>query len=496
MRIRALSTACCAALTASTAGAAPAVETSAGSSPAAEATTALAAPASDAPLRPPRGHTAAAVAGEPRPGDESGRTDQLDPGDSAFRMVARGALFVPKLAVGLALSPVRGLVWADDRYDLSALYYRTFFNADRTIGLFPTATYESGLGVSAGARFEDRDLFGAHESLALQATTGAVSGEAYRAGLLASFRTGDRLSRRLQLGLEASFDRRPADPFYGIGDGDLVMQPASPIDPRVDPAAVETWHRYQEDRIALHADSHVASDLHVLATGELTQLRFEPSTEGLPIDQVYDPPGLVGFETGARHVYGELEVRWDSRRSISVWEPHYAHAAGSLAAALVGRVQGLDGAADFWRYGVELQHDWELAKGPRVLAMRFHGEGVTGSLDQVPFTELPALGGSAFLRGYSYERFRDRVAAVGSVQYEWTLSHLVDAYLFSDVGRVFSSLDGITAQGMRVGYGIGLDLHDDQGAFRAEGSLASSIDGGVFLTLSFNPALDARPRWR
>jgi hypothetical protein len=472
--IVAVGSACCAVLAASTASAEPL----ASAEPAAEQ------------------HTAASVAGDRRPGDESGRTDPPDPGDSAWREVARGALFVPKLALELVLSPVRGLVWADDRYDLTEVYYRTFFNADRTIGVFPTATYDSGFGVSAGARLEDRNLFGAHESLALQATTGALSGETYRAGLLASLHTGDRLSRWLHLGLDANLDRRPSDPFYGIGNGDVAMRPASPIDPRVEAAAVETEHRYQEERIALSADVHPAGHLQALARSELTQLRFAPSTEGPPIDEVYDPAGLVGFQTGVRHLDSELEVRWDSRRSVSLWEPHDVRTAGSLAAAFVGRVDGLDGAASFWRYGVELQHDWEIAKGPRVLAVRFHGEGVTGSLDQVPFTELPALGGGAFLRGYAFERFRDRVAAFGSLQYAWGISHLVDAYLFSDAGRVFSSLDDLTAHDMRLGYGVGLELHDDQGAFRAEASLASSIDGGVFLTLSFNPAFDARPRWR
>jgi len=120
---------------------------------------ARASPVTDVVQPPPRGHTAADVAGAPRPGHESGRTDRVDPGDSALRVVARDALFVPKLALEIALSPVRGLVWADDRYDLGGLYDRTFFNADRTIGLFPTATYESGLGFSAGARFEDLDVF-------------------------------------------------------------------------------------------------------------------------------------------------------------------------------------------------------------------------------------------------------------------------------------------------------------------------------------------------
>jgi hypothetical protein len=447
------------------------------------------------PRPAPRELTAADVQDALLPGDESGQITDLDRGDSAFRVAARGTLFIPKLVMAAALSPVRGAIWAEDRYRLEELYYRVFYNADRTIGLFPTGTYTSGFGVAAGVGFVDRRLSDQHESLALEATTGAITGETYRVGVLGSFRTGQRISSWLQLGLDANFNRRPADPFYGIGNGDLAQMASSPIDPRNDATAVETYHRYQEARLAVVGDARVIDDLHVLGTGALTELRFGRSTTGTPIDAVYSTPDLVGFDAGVRHAYGEIELRWDTRRPATRWEPPGVHAAGSLVSAVAGRVHRLDDGPDFWRYGVELQHYWRIAKGPRSVAVRFHGDGVSGSRSEVPFTELPMLGGSSFLRGYPFERFRDRVAAFGSVQYQWDLSHLFDAYLFTDVGRVFPALDQLTARGMRVGYGVGLEFHSDQG-FWLEGSVASSIDGGLVLSLSFNPILDSKERWR
>jgi Omp85 superfamily domain len=438
--------------------------------------------------------TAADVRTAPLPGQEGGQL-QPDPGDSALRVIGRGILFVPKLAIELVLSPVRGVIWADDRYRLEDAYYRLFYNDDRTIGLFPTGTYTSGFGFSAGAGFIDSQLFGAHESLTLQATTGAITGDTYRMGLLGSLRSGERFSRWLQLGIDAGFERRPAEPFYGIGNGDLVAPTGAPIDPQTNATAVETYHRYQEARIAVVGDARVLDSLHVLGTGALTQLRFARSTTDAPIDEVYAPERLVGFMTGVRHAYGELELRWDTRRRATEWEPRDVHSIGSLAAAFAGRVHRLDGGADFWRYGVELQHNWRLARGPRVLTVRLRGTGVTGQRDEVPFTELPALGGGSFLRGYQYLRFRDRVTAFGTIQYQWDLSHLVDAYLFTDTGRVFPSLDELTVHGMRLGYGIGLELHGD-GGFLLEGTLASSIDGGVFVSVSLNPVLDQKERWR
>ena len=443
---------------------------------------------------PARDYTAAEVSHAQAPGAESGRIDD-ESGDSWLRVAGRTGLFVPKLAVVVALSPVRGLVWVNDRYQLEQLYFRVFFNADRTIGLYPTATYESGFGASAGARFVDRDVFGQLEHFAIAATTGAVTGEPYREEFLASFNTGHRLGRHLVLGIEANFNRRPSDPFYGIGNGDLVSQPSRVIDPVMDPTAFETYLRYQEERVAMSSDVRVFDHVHVLASGALTELAFSRSASGVPIDMVYDSAGLVGFTTGVRHLYGELELRWDTRRRVSQFEPKGVHSSGSLVAAFAGRVDQLDGGADFWRYGCELQHFFRIAKGPRALVLRFHGEGVTGSLDQVPFVELPELGGGAFLRGYPFERFRDRVAAFGSVQYEWDVSHLADAYIFADAGRVFRSLDNVGFSDMRLGFGIGAEVHSDVG-FLFEATIASSIDGGVFLSASFNPVLDARARWR
>ncbi|HET7503128.1 MAG TPA: BamA/TamA family outer membrane protein [Kofleriaceae bacterium] len=439
--------------------------------------------------------TAAGVAGDPPPGEESGRRDEIDPGDSAGRQIARGVLWLPKVLFELAMAPIHAAVWAEDRYQLTHLYVRTFFNKDQSIGLYPTASYETAVSADVGARFIHKNLFGSHELLSLHARTGALFGDGYREAALGTFRTGDLL-HRVQLGIDASYDRRPADPFYGIGNGDLAPSPEAPIDPRRDDRAIETYHRYRELRLAILGEVHATDELRVRTSGSVTDLRFARSDSGAPIDSVYDSAGLVGFDTGVRHAYGELEVRWDSRRRISRWEPPDLHAGGSLISAFAGRDHRLTGdGIEFWRYGLDLQHFWRIARGPRVVVARVHGEGITGERDEIPFTQLPTLGGALYLRGYPSGRFRDRVAGFGTLQYEWDVSHFIDAYVFTDVGRVFPSLEDVTWSGLRAGYGIGLELHSDRG-FLLEGSLASSIDGGVVVSLSLNPVLDTRPRWR
>src|SRR5213078_3680983 len=150
--------------------------------------------------------TAADVAGAPVAGDESGRTDPVDD-DSVARQGLRGALFVPKVAVNLALSPARLSAWAYDRYHLDELYYRVFFNDARTIGVIPSASFTSGFGINAGARFVDRDLFGAREQLTIAAGIGGRYQQVYKVAV----QSGDRLGR-VAVELDGQYELRPKDP--------------------------------------------------------------------------------------------------------------------------------------------------------------------------------------------------------------------------------------------------------------------------------------------
>jgi hypothetical protein len=396
--------------------------------------------------------------------------------------------------IDTAMQPVRGGLWAFDRFQLEDLYYRVFFNASRTIGVIPTAGYDYGYGIDGfygGARFVDRDVLGRREHLAITAATGAM----YRQLYAAEIRSGERFDR-IGLALDAGFEQHPQDSFYGVGNGDLVEMPATPIDARTMDVAWRAAYRQQRARIALLADSRVWSSLHVRGGGAVSDVELSPSDHGTPIDVGYDTRGLVGWN-GERFAYGELELRWDSRHAVTPYEPSSVFSSGSLLAVFGGRQHAFDAGHDFWRYGFDAQRYVRIGWGPRVIALRVHGDAVGGSRADVPFTELPRLGGLTYLRGYPLDRFRDRVAAFGSAEYQWDLALRVQASLFVDVGRVYDSLDAISAEHLRVGYGLALEAHTHQ-SFVMQFGLASSIDGGIRFDLGFNPVtqLDDRVRRR
>jgi len=427
--------------------------------------------ADDAP--PPRDEPSAAeVESAPVPGTESGRTDPADH-DSVLRDIGQGALFVPRVAVEVALSPVRASVWALDRFQLVDRFKRIFFDDSETYGLYPTLVLDQSYGLTVGGRFVHRNLFGEHEHLALRAGTG---GE-YRAQASAGVRSGERFGERTQLELRGEFERRPADAFYGIGntEGSMVA-----------------YHREELFRASTRVDMRAISALHVRAAAALTDIAYADSSDGPPIEMIYTTSSLTGWP-GTRNLYGELELRWDSRRVSTPFAGHHVIDAGSLLAVYAGPVHPLDGGVDYWRYGGEAQQFLQLGAGPRALATRLYAEGVTGATQDIAFTQLPELGGKTHLRGYPRDRFRDRFAAVGSLEYLWDLGNYPMASLFIDVGRVFPSPRDIEPTNLRVGYGFSLQLHDVR-RFIASVSIASSIDGGVFFNLAFDPVFDIEPR--
>lgn len=426
-----------------------------------------------APPCPPAELSAADVESAPVPGQESGRADP-ETGDSLARTLGRGALFVPKLAIAGTLAPVRASVWAYERYHLHHRALQLLFNDAETIGVYPVAQLESQYGLNVGARFVHRDLFGAREHLGLHAGTGGR----FRQIASAAVRSGERFGP-LELELAGDYEQRPRDAFYGIGNAQMIADRDG-----------ETRFREQLVRTTMVGDLRVAGPLHLRASAAVADFTFARSEDGAPIDEVYPRESLVGFD-GFRQTYGELEVRWDRRRAASSWDADSVRATGSLLSAFAGRITALD--ADYYRVGADLQHFITLGRGPRVLSLRFYGEAVSGDLDEVPFTQLPRLGGKTLLRGYALDQFRDRVAAMASTEYAWDLNRYLSASAFVDAGRVFPSLREVAIEDVRVGYGVAIEAHSRR-SFLLRASLASSIDGGVFVDVAFDPVFDLGPR--
>jgi hypothetical protein len=351
-----------------------------------------------------------------------------------------------------------------------------------------------------GARFIYRELFGTEGKLQARASYGGQ----YRQLYSAKATTGHLFGDRFEAELEGAFEIFPKSRFFGIGNEDDISAPPAPgmlIDPFADETAVKTRYRHDDYRVELTLAFALWRHLSLRGSGAYKHRAFDEDATlrsgEVDIFEAYDRMQLVGYDSGLSTLYPEAELVWDSRRTTSRYISGANPGTGSKIGLFAGYAFGLsDDPSAHWRYGIDLQHHLNLFAGDRYLVLRAYLEGVTGSIDDVPFVDLPRLGGRTFLRGYDRDRFRDRIATLGTVEYNFPLAGNISGYLFTDVGRVYRAYEDIdidSVEDFHVGFGGGIQMHTAN-TFIARASLASSIDGGLFVGVSFDPVFDTRSR--
>ena len=112
-------------------------------------------------------------------------------------------------------------------------------------------------------------------------------------------------------------------------------------------------------------------------------------------------------------------------------------------------------------------------------------ESVLGHQAEIPFNELPRLGGPRRLRGYNLDRFRDKHSAVATVEYRWPVHEFVQAVGFFDAGSVGVDYPSLfEPRGLRFGGGGGFILGDRETSLFA---LEVAYGDGVQLLLTSDP---------
>jgi hypothetical protein len=413
-----------------------------------------------------------------------------------YRWIPRVIFFVPRWTFWLAMQPLRFVAWGYEK--TQAQLKGALFSVDQVYGIYPVAGYSTDYGVSLGARFVHRNLFGRKERLKLSADFG---GE-FRQGYAIQVSSGERVAKRFSASLELRYQRRPGERFFGIGNEDEIsMVPSTPIDPQMSDAAIGS--RFREDivRVTTHLDTLLVGNLTLRATGAWAKRDFANPDDGIGAEIVdrYDTSRLIGFDTGVNNLYVEAELIYDSRRQTNKYIAAVMDATGWYASLYTGRAKGLgDDTTDFMRYGGEVQRLIDLYAGSRVLTLRAMVDGVGGTDGRtdgkISFIDLPRLGGPDFLRGYPRDRFRVKTVALLTAEYGWDLGNYFGGYLFVDAGRALHEIGDINElRSYHTGFGGGVEMRTyNSFLFRAQ--LAASRSGDVFFELALSPAFGRRER--
>ena len=339
--------------------------------------------------------------------------------------------------------PFRGAYTLEARYGVASKVKSVFYNDAETAGVLPSASFLNGFGLNLGAKAFHNDLAGNGERVSLSASYGGeVSGSAQLKVELPEL-TGGRTYQRLRLRGELNPDLL----FAGIGNGTGV---GSGLDPR----ASRTQTRYQQRRLLglLEAGVVLGPPTRRLRVGVSlihNQRRFDAlddSQAGVSVDKVYDTAAIVGFEDGFSLTEGTLDIELDLLDQPGI------NASGAVVRAFAGGAPQV-GEFGFYHWGAEVVLTKALWLPGRVLAVRLVHEGVVADGGDIPFTDLPRLGGAGLLRGYVRDRFRDELSAVATAEYHYPIHANAAGALYLEAGKVARTYDEL------VGIGLPTDWH-------------------------------------
>jgi hypothetical protein len=392
---------------------------------------------------------------------------------------ARALLVVPRLAVATVAMPLRAGMGFYERHHISERAIDIFFDDTRTFGVYPGISFESGTSIGFGVRVVHRNLFGT----GVRFKGAADGGGEHQRRLDASVGSAALFGAPVWLHLRGGWQHQARAPFYGIGDR------REPF-PTGDTSPARHFQQTVK-RTQLSLDTNPAGPLFGKVEATFVSRRFSPNPDTLESDEgaamaLETLPGWRGTDV----FYAEVQVGLDTVEVASPYLPASSPSRGTRLLLFGGPAFGVDGdLTRYLRYGFEARRYFDLHAGDRVLMLRGYAEGVTAG--SVPFTDLPRLGGPQQLRGFTRDRFRDRLAVLGTAEYRYPIWQELGAFLFVDAGRVLSGADQLdrlarAPERLRVGGGGGLEKHGGN-RFRMRGQIAGSADG-LFFELSFQPA--------
>lgn len=399
------------------------------------------------PTAPAAPQSPSTPAQAPPPDEARGYADPpgTEPEDVAL-FLPRVILGVPRYALRAVFYPVTKLVAFLDRHAVVERVVDVLYNDERTAAIVPKLSIDTFFGPTLGVEAFHEDLAGHGEEGAIDVVFGGRFEQAYQL----SFRADRFGGTHLWLESLARFEIEPALLFQGIGD-----PPARRAGENLDPRAAAVESRFRQQRLLSllrfgYTLGVPGPRTQVGVTGIYNQRQFgrkgrtsDPSTT-----RVYDTDRLVGFEDGVTTLETDLNLVIDTR------DVEGATATGVYLDAFGGAVLPFDD-HHYWHHGVELTTYIDLYRGDRVLVLRGVVEAVEGPTENIPFSDLPRLGGPHRLRGYPLDRFRDEKTALATIEYHYPIHQYVAGSLYLDLGQVAPAYDDLFDREWKRGFGGG-----------------------------------------
>ena len=195
-------------------------------------------------------------------------------------------------------------------------------------------------------------------------------------------------------------------------------------------------------RVRLAAFRKIGKDIYAGINWEFDDYKFPD----LIIDEFNFSPETIGIEGGRMSVLGP-GIQWDKRDS-QYWTTngHYLET-GILFG---GRVIGSE--YNYGKWYLDYRHFFPLKKAQTIGWQLYKAI----SWGDVPFIQLPIIGGSKLLRGYYQGYLRDRSLFLVQAEYRRPLIWKLDMVMFMGIGTVSPNAEAIARNVFWPSYGAGL----------------------------------------
>lgn len=422
-------------------------------------------PAPDTPLEPapakPVDAEAPALSSVPDSvalGPHEARGTESSPGvepEDVALFVPRAVLFVPARIIGFISFPLREGLRAIEKHHVIERVEDIFLNDARTAGIVPLISVSTFFGAQLGVRAFHNDLGGHGEEGNLKASWGINQEQTY----VASFKATRVGGTPLWLEAVSSYELHPSQRFYGFGSegqwgGERPDLTASDLSPRTNNALTFYAHERFRQILTLGATlGNPGLELRLGARGRFKHHEFGPARgndeEDRSLEFVYDTSRIPGYDNGADIADIEALVQLDARNQR-----------GATSSGVYAEVFGGGspiGQFNYGHFGGDVTAYFNLYHGDRVLVARLLFDAVVGDREELPFMEMPTLGGAYRLRGYPLNRFRDEKAMAGTLEYHYPIHDVLAGTIFVDAGEVSRDFDDLfTNPHIKVGGGGGL----------------------------------------